>query len=346
MQNRKKLLLVINWKEEGKWDLLKDLKKVLRNVDVIQPFSATFFQRGKRRKLNIYLSEFYLPLTALLKSHKYNVIISWSMRIGIIYGLLNRMFRLSQKAKHIIYDFHVNLDRKDLLYRVKLFITKVAVKGIDFFLTTSTAEEKIYSSMFGIPEKRIKFFPIAAPKHFFDYSRELGSYIFSYGNSDRDYDTLVEAVKNLSVELIILSQTYIPKSRLPKNVQIITKPHYGIDLINLILGSRMVVLPLVSANVSAGQTALLESMALGRTVIVTRNMATEEYGEHGKSLFFYEAGNVKQLRDIINSLYHNSQLLEEIGKKARESICNIPEIRTKILHQIYHKLQNMAMESD
>ncbi|MCX7822559.1 MAG: glycosyltransferase [Syntrophobacterales bacterium] len=259
--------------------------------------------------------------------------------MGIIYGLLNRLFgNCSTRAKHVIYDFHLNLGRDDVPYRFKLMLTRFASRGIDFFLTTSRDEERIYSEMFRIQTQRIRFFPIFAPMHFSNYSEDLGDYIFSYGNSDRDYDTLVEAVRELPIRVIILSQSYRPTVSLPRNVSLITKPCLGTELIKMVLGSRMVVLPLIAHNVSAGQTALLESMALGRTVIVTENFATKEYGIHGESLFFYEAKNIKQLRELIEGLFDDLQTLRRVGEEARRAAAQFPEICLRVFQEVCERL--------
>lgn len=338
MEEKKPLLIMVNWKEHGKWDLLRDLREVLNNVDILQPITAEFFQIGKRWKLNLYLSEFYLPFLALFYIRKYYVIISWSMRLGTIYGIINRSCKILKGPKHVIYDFHLNLDRKDIRYKFKILITKLALKGIDYFLTTSKDEERIYSKMFSIPRNKIRFFPISAPKYFFEFHAEIGNYIFSYGNSDRDYTTLIHAVAGLPIKLLILTQAYKPNFRLPENVEIITKPHYGSELIKLILGSKLVVLPLVASNVSAGQTALLESMALGRTVVVTENMATKEYGIDGETLFFYKAGDVQQLRSIIEKLYRDEETLKRVGQNAKEESFKYPLIRVNIMCELFREL--------
>lgn len=336
MKETKRVLLIINWKEEGKWDLYRDLRACIPSLHILQPCKWSLFQKGLMKKINLYLAEFYLPLMAACICNRYDIIVSWTMRIGTLFGIIKMMFGSLISSKHVIYDFHINHERTDLLYSIKLFLTKAATKGIDYFLTTSTKEEILYSEMFNIPRTRIKFFPIAPPKYFFDHSSEVGNYIFSYGNSDRDYDTLVKAVDGLPFKLVILSQAYVPKRPLPKNIVIITQPHYGIDLVKLILGSRMVVLPLVSYNVSAGQTAFLESMALGRTVIIAENMATVEYAVNGESAFFYKAGDSNQLRELIKNLFPDVERLRSVGKNAKEIVSKLPKLRVDILRKLFY----------
>ena len=62
---------------------------------------------------------------------------------------------------------------------------------------------------------------------------------------------------------------------------------------------------------------LLQSMSLGKPVIISRTRTTEEYGEHMKSLYFVEYGSEAALRDAIRQLDGNAELRARIGAAAR-----------------------------
>jgi len=331
MKKRPKVLIMVNWREKGEWDLYQALKRHF-DVDVFQPYGGGPWAGGRGWKLSLETCEFYLPLFSCLKRNLFDLVISWSMRFGMVYGLLNRLMPKGSPS-HLLYDFHINVERCDWAYKQKLTVTRKAIPGIDFFFTTSRREEALYSTIFHIPRERIRFFPLAPPRPWLKLpSFPVKDYIFAYGNSDRDYDTLLKASRNLSTPLVILSQRYSP-NRTYENVTFIRQPVYGLNLAKLVGSAGLVVIPLKSSEVSAGQTAMLETMALGRPIIVTENPATLEYGKHGESAFFYRAGHVEELRNLLESLLKDPDYAESVGRRARVVHSNLPEIRESLLIQ-------------
>jgi len=338
MISRLKLVILANWKDEGNWPLLRYLKDTVQNADILQPVS--FEHPISRRLTNIsnYLSEFYVPLLALIRRKRFDVIVSWQMRIGICYGILKRIVHPQKAPVHIIQDFHIDLTQPRRLYRLNLVLLKLAIPGIDYFCCTSTEEEAIYSRMFHIPRSRIVFLPLAeSPSSFEEPSHPQKDYIFSYGKSDRDFDTLIRSVAQLNLKTYILSQKYKPKVPAPDNVCIIRERVSGKELVQWIASSRMVVLPMQDYRISAGQISMLEVMALARPLIVTENMATKEYAVHQQTALFFEAGNDQELADHIRYLWNNREAAEHIGKQARQAALKMDSKReTAFINLLEH----------
>ena len=212
MIHQLKLLILINWKEDGKWPFPHYLEGWVKQTEILQPVSFKQMAGKRFSDISVYLSEFYLPVMAIFRRKKWNVVVSWQMRIGICYGILKRIFHARKPPVHIIQDFHIDLTQTRWLYRIKMALLKLAIPGIDYFFCTSTEEEKIYSQLLGISRSKIAFLPLIPPLPYFEEpDRPKTDYIFSYGNSDRDYDTLIRAVSRLNIRAEILSQTYKPK---------------------------------------------------------------------------------------------------------------------------------------
>jgi glycosyltransferase involved in cell wall biosynthesis len=330
-----RLLILINWKEEGKWPFFRCLKDWGIESEILQPVS--FRQPASKRftRISIYLSEFYLPVSAVFRKKKWDVIISWQMRIGICYGILKRMFHARKPPVHIIQDFHIDLTQTRWLYRIKTALLKQAIPGIDYFFCTSTEEETIYSQLFGIPRSRIAFLPLIPPMPYFaEPDRLKTDYIFSYGNSDRDYDTLIRAVSHMNIHTVILSQKYKPHIQLPDNVSIIRDWISESALIQKIASCRIAVLPLNDYRIAAGQISMLQVMALGRPLIITENMATKEYATPLQTALFFEAGNCNQLAEHIQYLWNHRQIAEEIGQQARKFALKLNNNRMTIFRNV------------
>jgi glycosyltransferase involved in cell wall biosynthesis len=315
-----RLLILINWKEAGKWSFVRFLKTRVDQTRILQPLSLKTTVNSRFSAVSVYLSEFYVPLTALFLRKKADVVVSWQMRIGVIYGIFKRLFHGGKPPLHIIQDFHVDLTQTRWLYRARIAFMKLSLPGIDFFCCTSTEEETIYSRMFGIAKNRIVFLPLAPPSDDSLASAPLREdYIFSYGNSDRDYDTLVQAAADLNIRTVILSQRYCPRKPLPENVSHIRSRISEKEMYQWIVSSRMVIIPLKDYRISAGQLSLLQVMSVGRPVVVTHNMATREYAVHNQTALFYEAGDSRELAGCIQFLWNHEDASEEIGKQARQA---------------------------
>ncbi len=325
-----RMLLLINWPESGEWYFLSRLKKETGHVAVLQPFRWKVFQNKKLNRINIYLSEFYLPIIAFCMRKKFHAVVSWQMRLGICYGILNALFPRAA-TPHIIQDFHIDPARRDWKYTLRLMLLAMAIRGIDFFLCTSTHEKDAYSKRFGIPSERIAFLPYSPPPGYVSLrSVPRGDYLFAYGNSDRDFDTLIRAVGHLDIRVIILSRKFRPAAPLPRNVEHMYWSVPESQLIHYIAGARAVILPITHRFVAAGQVAMMETMALGRPLIVSANVATVEYAIDGQTALFFEPGDADMLSRHIRYLVENPETAEEIGRRARQTMVGQPDLEVDV----------------
>ena len=323
-----KLAILVNWKEEGHWPFPAQLRQKVQSVDILQQLSFKIPFSGRLNYISKYLSEFYIPLLALIQRQRFDVIVSWQMRIGVCYGLLKRLCHFNKLPVHIIQDFHIDLTQTRGLYRLKLALLKLAIPGIDFFFCTSTEEEAIYSQMFNIPRNRIAFLPLVqAASIFEETSYPKKDYIFSFGNSDRDFDTLIQAVTPLNFNTYILSQKYKPKIPVPANVFIMREYVSDKEMIQWIASSRMVILPIKDYQVSAGQFSMLEVMALARPLIITENLCAKEYLVHQHSALFFKARSDKELADHIRYLWNHRESAEQLGQEARQAALKLGDKR-------------------
>lgn len=299
--------------------MLRVLRDKYQQVKVARPIPDKYLPSRHLRRLSAYLADFYVPVLAIFQKNSYNIVISWQMRLGICYGILKRLFHVGRPPIHVIQDFHINLTRNDRPYRLKTALMRLAIPGIDYFFCTSREEEGIYSRMFGIEPSRIVFLPLTeAPQGFSENNYPPGDYIFSYGKSDRDFDTLLRAVAPLDKKTYILCPNYRPKEAMPENVVIISNHLPQGELDRWIGSSRLVVIPLVDYRIAAGQISMLEVMARGRPLIITENMATKEYGRHGETALFFKAGDSQGLAEHICYLWNNRDAAEFMARKARE----------------------------
>lgn len=338
--NRLRLLFLLPWKEEGRWGLYQEILPLAKEFQVLHPYGEWANNRFGGRVAG-KLGEFLVPLIAVSKRRRFDVVMSWSMRIGIVYGVVSRVLK-HNSILHVMRDFHVNLERKDFGYRLKLLLLKLAIPGIDLFLCTSRQEQLIYARLFNIDRNRLLFFPDFPIASLCNRKPQVTQdYIFAYGNSDRDFDTLVRAAALSQNRLLILSQTYAPKDAVPEHVRLIQERLPMEELLETIGACRLLVLPLQSYWVAAGQNSMLETMALGRPLIVTSNLATLEYAEHRKTAVFVEAGDAAGLAAEIDYFWHHPVEAETMGRQARNHAQQLIKDRLRIFMSVLDRLMSI-----
>ncbi len=326
-----KILFLVNWAEGGSWPFHEAVAPYVAKADLLH---ARTFAHPPVARVNQYSlkgSEFYLPIKALRLRRHYDLIVSWSLRMGMVYGLLNRIAGAKRGGLHVVQDFHINPLRHDPAYRLRLQWLRLARPGIGFYWCTSSEEEVLYARAFDIPRERIRFLPQAPPDRYLAYpALPHLDYVFAYGNSDRSFETLIRACADMQIRVRILSQRYTPGASLPTNVELIRSRMPETEMMRLAAQARLIVIPLHDYRIAAGQLSMLEAMALGKPVVVTENVATKEYAIHGETALFYTAGDTNGLRHNIERLLESPQLAEEMGAKARTAVSTLHKRRVAI----------------
>ena len=184
----------------------------------------------------------------------------------------------------------------------------------------STLETVRYAKLFGLEHTLFRTVPFALNVER-PASLEIteGRYALSAGRAERDYGLLSRAWQGLPLDLHIICDTAAPLGSVSDSPRIkVLRQCFGSDYLREIAGADFVVVPLKDAELSAGQMVLLQSMSLGKPVIISRTPTTEEYGEHLKTFYLVEHGSVQALRDAIDAMAGDPGLRAAIGAAARD----------------------------
>src|SRR3989304_3861014 len=270
-----KILIVENlypWEEIWWWQYLPTLKKGCELFAVKIPEQSFFGS--------------LVPLLKLyLKLNNYDAVITNQDGYAtFIFSFLNSLLK-RKKYRHYVNEFITREKSKGFHQYIKFLFLRFSLTSVYCIMCSSRPEIEYYKSTLRLKRTQFKFIPMATDPRFIDIKTNFeGDYIISSGRTGRDYRTLVEAVKDLPVRLILVADYFnLTGISLPENVEV----KYNIslnDLIRLTSSAKFVVIPLQDRSISVGQSVMLEGMALGKAVIVTRNTATIDYirdGENG-----------------------------------------------------------------
>jgi glycosyltransferase involved in cell wall biosynthesis len=261
-----------------------------------------------------------LALLGFLKRSDYDSIFTNGENVGIPLALLLKLSR--NRPGHVTIGHRLSTGKKRLFFRS----IRVHRHMDTIFVYASTQFEHAVNNL-GIPPEGLSLIPFHADDRFYrpmSGAQIDENQICSAGLHWRDYPTLIDAVADmpdLKVKLAAASpwskHTNETASRtLPANVEA-RRYEYG-ALRDLYAASCFVVVPLYENDFQAGVTTLLEAMAMGKAVIVTRTTGQTDVVINGENGLEVLPGDVEGLCKAIHLLRSDSALREQLGRNARQ----------------------------
>jgi glycosyltransferase involved in cell wall biosynthesis len=287
---------------------------------------------------------------AFLRHRHYRLIWCMSEQEGSLIALL---FKLTGRRTPLMTVAVVPTSKpmSVMLRRLRLYthMTKL-------FPTSSYPLDTLRSS-WHIPEAKVSLLPYQVDIDFFsekwaDAEPQDVPYILGVGQQARDYDTLIAAVRDLPVKLVIAADSLWARRRrepwradLPANVSVTTRDYVGLR--DLYAGSAFVVVPLLESDVQHGITSIQEAMSMGKAVVVTRTrgqgdlvadpralgrdglgrsttghfarlFAPDRKDLHGATGLYVPPGDVVAMRSAIRRLLEDPKFAAELGTRGRD----------------------------
>jgi glycosyltransferase involved in cell wall biosynthesis len=174
-------------------------------------------------------------------------------------------------------------------------------------------------------------------------------YFISSGQTDRDFDTLIEAFRHIDFKLKIYAKpNYKPKTKdIPKNVEIHTKAISSRELIDLYKNSLAVLICFkITQKSTLGLTILFEAMALGKPVIITENSYIDIDVEKEGIGFWVAEGDVQGWVSKIKILIDSPEMIKKMSHKAlnlhksKYNMDNFAQSLKTVLQELSEELKN------
>ncbi len=283
-------------------------------IEQVLPLRLAEFLR--RHFLNIH----YVHLPLFFRFFKYDVIFT-STAFGSL--LVKSMFRL-RKPKWIMFDFSITGMIGDAkTFRQKVFRFMVT-HGADGIITLSKEEEKKAKKMFPKLANRIQYIPLGTDVSYYspDSSVLEDGGILSVGRDPyRDFGTLISAVHDIDIPVLIITKPANVAKYLPLSKNIQTKTVTTPELLREYRKAKIVVLPLAMKdrlNEGVGCSTLMEMMAMGKAIIATRTFTMESYITDGENGVLVPEGDKEALKKAIMDLWNDEAKRKRLGNSARE----------------------------
>lgn len=259
-----------------------------------------------------------LALLGFLRRRQYGAIFTNGENVGIPLALLFKATR--KRPGHVMIGHRLSTGKK------KLFFKRLHVhRQIDTIFIYAQTQREYAKKELGIPAEKLSLIAFHADHCFYRPLPAVAverNKICSAGLEWRDYPTLIAAVADLpdlTVKLAAASpwskHTDETASRvLPPNVS--ARRYEYSALRDLYASSNFVVVPLYENDFQAGVTTLLEAMAMGKAVIVTRTTGQTDVVAEGENGLTVAPGDVSGLQEAILRLQKDADLRERLGHNA------------------------------
>jgi glycosyltransferase involved in cell wall biosynthesis len=255
---------------------------------------------------------------AFQRRSQYDVVHTLSEDVGLPLALLFKVFRV--RRGHVMVGHRLSPLKKRIFFRL-LHVES----HIDRVVVYSSPQLRHAVERLKLPPEKLELVLHPADHRFWaPNGSEAADTICSAGMEQRDYETLVEAVRGLPVRLVIAAASPWAKQRrgrpieLPENV---TQTRLApAELRELYRTSRLVAVPVRDVDFQAGSLVMYEAMACGRPVIATRSRGQEDILKPGETGLYVAPGDAEGMREAIRSLLGDPDRAEGMGRRAREVV--------------------------
>lgn len=200
-------------------------------------------------------------------------------------------------------------------------MARLSLRTVTRFVVHTRRECELYSRWLGLPKDRFQFIPYQTAEIPIRYGENTTApFVAAIGSAHRDFATLLTVVEKLKLPTVIASGSRsLAGLEVPSWVQTpfgIGKP----DCLKLAQEARVNVIPMRSDPLitAAGQVTIVESMRMGRALIVSRCNGAEDYIIHGETGLLVEPHSEKELADAIELLWNDAALRNRLGQAAQQ----------------------------
>jgi glycosyltransferase involved in cell wall biosynthesis len=321
-----KVLMLVNWKVRYCNQVPDDLQppdyvckgrsywffRYMRSdwdVDVVDVRSLPVLESFEKNKLRFYVLQ---TLRVLPRLGKYDLVLSHGMQAGIVLALWRMLFHT--KAKHVVFD--IGSFNSAAQEGRALRLMQWASHSIDGVIYHTKSQIEYYRMYYPWLVEKSRFIPFGTDLEFFEKDKKLFNnerYIVCVGTAKRDWDTLVEAYRELNTDVRLKIVGHVDEQYAGIS---------GVDMVpsvpvleykQIVMGALFCVLPLESWNYSYGQMTFMQQMAMGKCVVAARVPPLVDYAVDGKTAIFYQPQDVEDCRMKLSLVLGDVDLRERIG---------------------------------
>jgi len=263
---------------------------------------------------------------------------------GLLFAAMQFLVPWGRKP-HVMIDCLWYESPGRLAMGLKRLVRQIAARSGTRFVVWANHEVEDYSRAFGIPRERLVYVPHYYSLDGYEYTIRDEGYLFAGGNGDRDYRTLIEAVRPLDVPTWIATtnQESVRGIEIPAHVRVQGTTHAGFRQASA--GARLVVIAMQGGLLhSGGQQTCLNAMMMGKPTIAVGVRWARDLISDGEDGLTVDYADVDGLRRTIAWVLGNPVEARQMGERARAKAEQLPSRRA--MERIYELILGRVAPTD
>jgi glycosyltransferase involved in cell wall biosynthesis len=237
---------------------------------------------------------------------------------GLLFAWLQALCPWGRKP-HVMIDCLWFLPANPVRAWFKKWRIRLAARSVHRFVVWASHELEDYARAFGLPRRQLEYVPFHTTLHDYPYEVRDDGYLFAGGNSERDYRTLIEAVRplNLPVWIATTCSELFRGVDLPPHVRVEGTTAEGFR--QAMAGARLVVVPMQKDLLhSGGQQTCLNAMALGKPTIAVGRKWAVDFITHGENGLIVDYEDPPALRRAIEWVLNHPDKARAMAERGRQ----------------------------
>ncbi len=251
-------------------------------------------------------------------SRDFDVVVTGSERPSLLFALLQKFLR-RRRVPHIFIECLWNLPEAPRWRRaLKRRFFRAVASAASRVVVHSEHQVAAYARALRLPPEKFAFVRCQITLYDAHYQVSEGDYIFAGGDSNRDYRTLVEAVRGLPYRVVIaaLFRHHFEGLEIPPNVQIVTVDAEAFN--QLVAGAAVIAVPLKGGLLhSGGHQGFENAMTIGKPVVVADDCGAENYVTHGRTGMLVPPGDPAALRAALLAVLEDREFARQLARNAQ-----------------------------
>lgn len=263
-----------------------------------------------------------------VRRHRARGIVTDGGASGLVFAYLQQLFPWGRKP-HVLID--CNWYESSSIWRtwLKKIRLQLAARSIDRFIVWASHEVDDYARVFGLPAEKLTYVPFHATLQDYNYEIRDDGYLFAGGNYDRDYVTLIKAVKPLSIPTWIATTRpeQLAGQSIPMHVRVEGTTVAGFR--QAMAAAHLVVVPMQPGLLhSGGQQTCLNAMCMGKPTIAIGRKWAKDLICDGQDGLIVDYANPDALRQAICWVMEHPDKARLMGEQARKKAQHFTTERT------------------
>jgi glycosyltransferase involved in cell wall biosynthesis len=248
---------------------------------------------------------------------------------GMLFAWLQALCPWGRKP-HVLVDCNWQVPAGRCAAWLRCQRVRLAARSVHRFVVWASHEVEDYARTFGVPTDKFEYVPFHTTAHNYHYDERDDGYLFAGGNYDRDYRTLVAAVRTLHVPVWIATtrkNALLAGVGVPAHVRVEGTSAAGFR--QAMAAARLVVIPMQKGLLhSGGQQTCLNAMLMGKPTVAVGRKWAADFIEDGVNGLIVDYEDTPGLRRAVAWVLDHPDEARRMAERGRSHAARFTTERT------------------